>query len=124
MARLRYINIPVIDELALLVTKSRSVSSPKRPRDAFDIYLAVAQARDPKALLTSTRRLKGETPEAFLSLASIWSVLHDRGAAFDRRVNAYLPKTRRLGDVELTGLRPFSTRVGEFLSQSGVPEVR
>ncbi len=111
--------VPVIDELALLVTKSRSVAMPKRPRDSFDIWLAIDQARDPEQLAADTRRLEETRTEAFLSLGEIWRVLDDE--SFDRRVNDYMPEDRQLESDELTSERPFAARVGAFLEEAEVP---
>ena len=116
---MRTATVPVIDELALLVTKSRSVKLPKRPRDAFDIYLAVRHARDPDHLLSVTRELEHRTTEAYLSLSSIRDVLGD--GSFDRRVNDYLSAEVRLKDSEVLLKRPYSTVLLEFLDNAGVP---
>jgi hypothetical protein len=111
--------VPVIDELALLVTKSKSVSLAKRPRDSFDIWLAIDQARDPEQLAKDTRRLEEARTEAYLSLGEIWRVLDD--GSFDRRANDYMPDDRRLEPEQLMKERPFSRRVGDFLEGAEVP---
>jgi hypothetical protein len=38
--------LPIADESAILVTKSKSMAVPKRPRDILDIFMAVAYCRD------------------------------------------------------------------------------
>lgn len=40
------VQVPVMSELGTLVTKCDCMSNPKRPRDAFDVFLAITQARD------------------------------------------------------------------------------
>jgi hypothetical protein len=46
-------------EVAVLATKGRSMSSPKRFRDAFDIFLVVYQSRDRSELVRKSRGLMG-----------------------------------------------------------------
>jgi hypothetical protein len=60
--------LPVMDELGTVVTKSESVKSPKRQRDALDIYLAIAQARDRSKLASDARALAKSHPMAFHAL--------------------------------------------------------
>jgi hypothetical protein len=51
------VTVPIMDELGLIITKCESVRNIKRPRDAFDIALAIAQARDYEKLVDDARDL-------------------------------------------------------------------
>ena len=64
----RVIDIPIMDELGTLVTKAESVKSPKRQRDALDIYLAVAQARNRSTLVSNAHALEKSHGTAFHAL--------------------------------------------------------
>ena len=63
--------VPIMDELGLVVTKSESVKSIKRTRDALDIFFATVQARDFDQLAKSARRLRDEFPDGHLALADL-----------------------------------------------------
>jgi hypothetical protein len=65
------IEVPLMDETGLIITKAKSMANPKRPRDSFDVFLAIAQARDYDALITSFRRLMIDEPLVFNSLFAI-----------------------------------------------------
>jgi hypothetical protein len=111
--------VPVIDEVALVVSKSLSAATPKRPRDSFDIYLAVAHARDPDALHEGGAMLKEKAPEAFFSMARLWSILDD--GSFDRRVHGYMP-TGAADNIEAAVREGrYSTPVREYLKRIQVP---
>lgn len=113
-------DVPVMDELGLLVTKSLSVKMAKRPRDAFDIYMAAAHARDRASLIASARSLEDSKQlGAFLALGHLWSALEDEH--FDIRVNDYMPPERQLEFDQLIESRPFSTAVWQVLEEAGVP---
>lgn len=62
------VEVPLIDEVGLLVTKSESVRSPKRKRDALDIFFAVVQARDFELLTRQASRLNKEARSAIYDL--------------------------------------------------------
>jgi hypothetical protein len=66
------VNIPLIDEVGVLVTKSESCRSPKRPRDLFDIFLAISQPRDADNFGVRLDLLKQYHPAAFNLLAEIY----------------------------------------------------
>src|SRR5687768_1872080 len=80
--------VPVIDELGLIISKARSVVSPKRKRDAFDIALSVAQARDAGALRSAALDLEDRRSGTFSLLGNVWKALHDVEAkpSFQERV--------------------------------------
>jgi hypothetical protein len=67
----RAVAIPIMDELGTLVTKSESVRSPKRQRDALDIYLAIAQVRDRDKLISDARELEKSHRTAFHALENL-----------------------------------------------------
>lgn len=63
--------VPVIDEVGLLATKSKSCMLQKRPRDIFDIYLAISSPRVPKEFEAKLRRLRENHEEVFATLECI-----------------------------------------------------
>ena len=66
------VQIPLMTELGTLLTKSRSMSNPKRTRDAFDIFLAILQARDRAFLADQIRQ--NDIQDA---LAPLWRLVND-----------------------------------------------
>ena len=58
-------DVPLIDETALLVTKSKSFKSVKRSRDIFDAYLAITQPRDAETFKEKLANLKSHDGETF-----------------------------------------------------------
>jgi hypothetical protein len=52
------VDVRLIDELATIVTKSHSLGIQKRSRDALDVFLAINQARDYRALVAGFIELK------------------------------------------------------------------
>jgi hypothetical protein len=65
------VSVPLMNELGLLVTKSESVKSSKRTRDALDIFFAVVQARNFAKLVVSAQRLRTSAAAAYLALADL-----------------------------------------------------
>lgn len=51
--------VPFFTEVGLLATKGRSAESAKRTRDAFDIFLVIAQSRNRDALVRRSSELMG-----------------------------------------------------------------
>ena len=84
------VEIPVMDEAGLIVTKSSCVTLAKRPRDAFDIYLAVVQARDYEDLVRGVRELANTDPDSFSALGGLLRALRS-GSEFALRVQSYMP---------------------------------
>lgn len=107
------VDVPIIDELGLIITKSSSVLQAKRPRDAFDLYLAIAYARDYDDLLKWGEELRESSESTFLTLSNIWRALESN--TFDERVNDYMPAERKKDLVDLVRNRPFSKPVERFL---------
>jgi hypothetical protein len=63
---------PVADEAAILVTKSKSMSLPKRPRDTFDLFLATAFCRDREETVSFFREtLQHQRVEVYSTLFQI-----------------------------------------------------
>jgi hypothetical protein len=88
--------VPLIDEVGLLATKSKSCMVQKRPRDIFDIYLAISSPRNVEGFKANLSRLKDRHERVFASLECIckaldkWerefgapSVFGERGVNFD-----------------------------------------
>ncbi len=67
--------VPVIDEVGLLATKSKSCMVQKRPRDIFDIYLAVSSPRNLEGFRANLNRLKDRHERVFASLECICEAL-------------------------------------------------
>ena len=58
------VEVPLIDETALLITKSKSYQSVKMTRDIFDAYLAITQPKEKeafKAKMATLKKLDGDT---------------------------------------------------------------
>jgi hypothetical protein len=89
-----YTPVPVIDEAALIVTKSYSFRNPKRNRDLFDIYLAVKQCRDRPEVTSFLRKLKDEEPDTFNTLHAIENTI-TRNPNLLAIPNEYLPHSYR-----------------------------
>ncbi len=51
-------SVPLIDEVGVFITKFQSVMAPKRPRDAFDIFVSLTQSTDQEATLAGIRTLR------------------------------------------------------------------
>lgn len=63
--------VPVINEVGLLATKSKSCMVQKRPRDIFDIYLAISSPRNAEEFQKSLDNLKSRHELVFASLECI-----------------------------------------------------
>lgn len=70
-------NVPVITEVGILVTKAKSCNFEKRPRDLFDIYLAIAQPKNEAVLDEQLSSLQEKDSDTFSSIACIANVLDD-----------------------------------------------
>lgn len=68
------VTIPLMDELGTVVTKAESMSLPKRPRDVFDVVLAIHQARDRKVLANSAAALRTDHIEAFREIQKLTKI--------------------------------------------------
>ncbi len=75
--RSRSLVLPVINEVGLLITKAKSCISPKRPRDIFDIYLAIAQPKDKVSMRNQLMNLRNEHADIFKSIHQISEALKD-----------------------------------------------
>jgi hypothetical protein len=86
--------VPVIDEVGLLATKCKSCMVQKRPRDIFDIYLAISSPRNLEGFWANLHRLKDRHERVFASLECICEALDKWEKKFgapsvfaERRVN-------------------------------------
>jgi len=68
--------VPIIDEVGLLATKSKSCMVQKRPRDIFDIYLAISSPRSFEGFKANLGRLKNRHERVFASLECISEALN------------------------------------------------
>ncbi|HFK1811164.1 TPA: hypothetical protein ACGXQD_004158 [Bacillus cereus] len=64
-------SIKLMDEAGCILTKAKSVQVVKRPRDSFDIFLAINNARDYKKLLNKFETLRRFNPDIFSCLSEI-----------------------------------------------------
>jgi hypothetical protein len=106
------IRIPLIDEVGILVTKSESCRSPKRPRDLLDIYLAISQPSNRELFLERLSRLKKFHPAAF-------NLMREIPLAFNTRHGTPEP-IRRV--FESAGLDPSRViqHINQFLDEWGL----
>ena len=115
--------VRVIDELALVVSKARSVTSVKRERDAFDIALSVAQARDPEALRAAARDLEDRRSATFSLLGYVLDAVQDIDArpSFTERVRRSVLPSRDVATAErlVNELRVFLLEIGVLSSVQG-----
>lgn len=63
--------ITLMNEIGCLITKSSSVKVKKRPRDAYDIFLAINNCRNYKAMVSEIIKLKKNNQPAFNTLYGI-----------------------------------------------------
>lgn len=82
------VEVPVVDELGLIVSKLKSMTSIKRPRDAFDIFLAITQARDSDALVAHGQELVERNDRIAAVLFDTLATFNED--AFDECANTYL----------------------------------
>ncbi len=52
------VNVPLIDEVGVFITKFQSVMQAKRPRDAFDIFVSLTQSVDQETTLAGITELR------------------------------------------------------------------
>jgi len=112
------IEVPLMDEVGLIVTKSQSISSPKRTRDAFDIYLAIAQSGDYGELVRAFHKLKKERNRTFISLYGIRAVIErSPDCTFGWQIEEFIPVDKR--NLTLTAYPrndPYADRIQQFLN--------
>ena len=100
--------VPLMTELGTLLTKSQSMFGVKRTRDAFDVMLAICQARDPGWLADAIRqnciedRLKG-----------LWSLISD--ASLRGNIQRYWPSAN-----DAAVWADATKRIAFFLEESGI----
>jgi hypothetical protein len=114
------VDIPLVDELGLIVTKSKSIHSPKRPRDALDVYLAVVQSADYGTLVRDFRNLSEHRPDVFGCLDGIRDFLGAPGdERFDELVESQIAPGDRRGEVT-QGDESYGARISDFLREVGL----
>jgi hypothetical protein len=105
--------LPLADESAMLVTKSKSMATPKRRRDIFDIFMAVAHCRDIDGTIHFFKNILQH------ERADIYNTL------FQIAVNVYLDEEAD-GKILEFALRPDlippapSNAILEFLAKTGI----
>jgi hypothetical protein len=68
-------SIPVIDEVGIIATKSKSCLVQKRPRDLFDIYLAISSPKNAQRFAKRIERLRDYHEGVYASLECIGEAL-------------------------------------------------
>lgn len=106
------VRVPLIDEVGVLVTKSESCRGVKRPRDLFDIFLAITQPRDADLFVDRLKRLKEHHPAAFKLLAEIHQASNAKGNPSQSQLDVF--SEAGIGREDATG------RVNRFLEEWGV----
>jgi hypothetical protein len=109
----RKFSIPLMDEIGTLVTKAESMKSAKRQRDAFDIVLAIKQARDPNDLLQGIRGLLPQHQAAFDELWKLWGLCRSR--KLRRNICRYWPEAKKA-----SVWAPVGGQITDLLTQAGV----
>ena len=85
------IEIPLIDEVGILMTKCESIRSSKRQRDAFDIYLAIMQAKDSNYLRQRTIELRSKYEYIDLLLKGMYDYIkNESDSDFNNRIIQYV----------------------------------
>lgn len=97
----REVDVRLMTEAGLLMSKAPTLHNPKRTRDAFDVALAVVQARNPSMLIEQARRLasvdgQGQCFVSILSAAAATEI--DLKAVYE---GAAVPRSRYPGAFEL-----------------------
>lgn len=112
------IQVPLMDEVGVVVTKSESVKGIKRKRDALDIYLAVSQATDYQKLVGQFQRLRTLNGSVYNTLYGVREALDKHG--FGERVEELV----LTGQLALAGDAPTRNEVNErmrrFLDDIGL----
>ncbi|HEY4241686.1 MAG TPA: hypothetical protein VGM88_17815 [Kofleriaceae bacterium] len=90
------VHVPLLGDIGLVFSKSESWSKPKRDRDAFDIYLTLAQPADPAELRDDADRLGKEYPLVRRDLRKRCNVMlandASKFAALVQRTNAKISR--------------------------------
>ena len=117
------VNVPLMNEVALLVTKSESIASPKRPRDSFDVYLTIRQCRDRERLVVDLDRLRRRDVVVFNSLLGIRNFVKKDPPTFGHSVETYLPVEQRNPELSYLSPRrdPYAEEVLALLDEVGAP---
>lgn len=124
--------IPLMDELGLLITKLESWKSKKRQRDAYDLFLSLNRPRNREKLVDRTRsvRAKDDTVDGLLKLFSEELSLEKYEDPFCQNISRYdpsikdgvaqvlsflketVPKKRwdQIADLKIDGAHPISEK--------------
>lgn len=68
------IEFSLLNEAGLIISKCKSFTNTKRQRDAFDIYLSIAQSRNYSQMIKTFRILKNKYPEIYASLNTLYKL--------------------------------------------------
>jgi hypothetical protein len=118
------LKVPLMREVGTIVTKSGTVLLPKRLRDAFDVFVAIAQVRDREMLLNDLRRLKHDKAEQFNSMFAYREILQSDAKSFDyaERVRSIAPEAFPEPDLDLATAAPIA-QIRELLEAIPLPLV-
>jgi len=104
------VTVPLMTELGTLLTKSQSMFGIKRTRDAFDVMLAICQARD-RVWLADAIRQNGIEDR----LGALWCLLSDSGLRDN--IARYWP-----GAKQSAAWTRITETIASFLAESGIEE--
>lgn len=90
--------IPLLDEVGLVLSKGVSVSQVKRPRDAFDIYYVLSGPESAKIAARLKSLHLSNAPDQ--PLESLKKFVTDSGNVFDDNVSQYMPGGQRVRAAE------------------------
>lgn len=85
--------VPLVDEVGVFITKIESVGNPKRPRDAFDIFLALTQPQNSSKLITNLRNLRTKY-EGIDELVRKFEEFIEKKESFTQNVKKFAPQVQ------------------------------
>ena len=104
------ISVPLIDEAGLIFSKCISAQVAKRPRDSYDIFLALKQP-NVKNTINKLRESSAKYHQVRKSIESLYEFIDNQDSDFEYNVYKYMK------DMEERGLRDYCReKVKEILS--------
>lgn len=111
------ISFPLINEAGLIITKTDSVKQVKRKRDAFDIYLAIKQARNYNDVVSIFKGLKMTNGDLFNTLYGIREALIKHNMVFNILDYVYADNEKKYEHIETV-----TNEVNKFLEDVGLEQ--
>ncbi|MEJ1401964.1 MAG: hypothetical protein RPU41_14790 [Candidatus Sedimenticola sp. (ex Thyasira tokunagai)] len=85
---MREVSVPLIDESGLIFSKCKSAQVPKRPRDSYDIFLALKQPNVENTIM-KLKEASNKFPAVQESISSLLSFVQDEKSLFSYNVCKY-----------------------------------